>query len=59
MSLGLCILGAAGAFAGMLFESRLLFLGGIGVGVLGYLGVRRRLKRALEREEDRESGSGE
>ncbi len=47
---GLCVLGASGAFAGMFLESHLLFLVGIGVGVLGYLGIRRALKGALERE---------
>lgn len=45
---GLCALGAAGAFAGMLLESNALFLVGIGVGITGYLGVRRELRRGLE-----------
>ncbi len=42
---GLCIAGAAGAFTGMLLESHAIFLVGIGVGILGYLGVRRDVKR--------------
>jgi lipid-A-disaccharide synthase-like uncharacterized protein len=51
---GLCVLGAAGALAGMLLESHPLFLIGIGVGVLGYLGARRELRRDLEKREQEE-----
>ena len=42
---GLCIVGAAGAFTGMLLENHAIFLVGIGVGILGYLGVRGDVKR--------------
>jgi hypothetical protein len=53
LNVGLCVLGAAGTFAGMLLESHLLFLVGIAVGILGYLGVRRELRRDLDDESRR------
>jgi hypothetical protein len=37
----------------MLLESHLLFLVGIAVGILGYLGVRRELRRDLDDESRR------
>lgn len=48
---GLCVLGGVGALAGMVLKHDPLFLGGLGVGVAGYLGVRRGLKRSLDRAE--------
>ncbi len=53
---GLCVSGAAGLFAGMLLEAHSLFLCGLAVGILGYLGIRRELRQDLER--DGESGGG-
>jgi len=64
LTAGLCLAGAAGLFSGMLLGSHALFLGGLGLGLTGYLRVRRRLKEALK-EEDRiptpndDSASGE
>lgn len=49
---GLCVLGAAGVFAGILLETHSLFLCGMGVGILGYLGIRRELRQALNRREE-------
>ncbi len=48
---GLCVLGAVGAFAGMVLQHDPLFLGGLCGGVAGYLGIRRGLKRSLDRVE--------
>jgi hypothetical protein len=49
-----CILGAVLAFTGMALEWNALFLGGIVLGALGYLRIRRRLCSARSRNEDRE-----
>ena len=49
---GLCVTGAVGVFFGMLLGRHALFLGGVGIGVAGYLLVRVHLKRSLEKEED-------
>lgn len=54
LNTGLCILGAILAFTGMALDQDAVFLGGIGVGVLGYLRIRKRLREARSQEEDRE-----
>ncbi len=58
LNAGLCILGAAGIFAGILLEANSLFLCGTGVGILGYLGIRRELRQALNRGEGGDGESG-
>ncbi len=55
---GLCVLGAAGLFAGMLLEAHSLFLCGLAVGILGYLGIRRELRQAVDRDEESGGGPG-
>jgi len=52
LTAGLCLVGAAALFSGMLLDHHLLFLGGLGIGLAGYLRVRRRLKEALKEEDE-------
>lgn len=52
LSAGLCILGAILAFTGMVLDRNAVFLGGIGLGALGYLRIRRRLRQERSRKEE-------
>jgi hypothetical protein len=58
LNCGLCVLGGAGVLAGIVLETHALFLCGMGVGILGYMGVRRELRETLKRNEELEDGPG-
>lgn len=43
-----CLVGAIAAFAGIAVDSNVLFVAGLALGVAGYLGIRKGLRRSLE-----------
>jgi hypothetical protein len=44
------------ALAGITLDSNVFFVAGIIVGIVGYLGIRKELRRSLEKEESSEEG---